>query len=156
MNSGKPPLYPRRCSKQVIHMPSRKRKAEDHQVTVVKRSRLCYNRKRKREDNIAIVPPFKRTRLGEDQEEMLFGLRILKKHDATDIVCHNATDSSCHDFTDIEKKVQTKHLGSIWFPHATYGLVRRSLRVSQLGSTWVSHPKYGLLRRSGRISASSP
>jgi hypothetical protein len=166
MNLGKPPLYPRRRKEQVKLRHSRKRKAEDDQVTVVKRLRLS-NRKRKREDNL---PIFQRTRLGADQEEILYGLRILEIHDAachdaTDTICLDATDtvfldaidSVCHETTDIdiEAKVKTSHLGSIWFPHSKFGLVRRSVRVSQLGSTWVPHPKHGLLRRSGIISASS-
>ena len=75
MNSGKgkPPLYPCRRKEKVIQVlirPSRKRKAEYDHVTVVKRPRRC-NRKRKREDNITILTPFKRTRLDEDQAMML-------------------------------------------------------------------------------------
>lgn len=188
MNSGKgkPPLYPCRRKEKVIQVlirPSRKRKAEYDHVTVVKRPRLC-NRKRKREDNIIILTPFKRTRLDEDQEEVPYGLRILEMHDAachdatdticpdatdticlddtdsirldaTDTKCLDATDSVCDDTADIQTKVKSSHLGSIWFPHTSFGLVRRSLRVSKLGSSWVAHPKYGLLRRSGRIAASS-
>jgi hypothetical protein len=233
MNSGKPPLYSRRRKEKVIQVllrPSRKRKAEYDHVTVVKRPRIC--NKRKREDNITILTPFKRTRLDEDQEEILYGLRILEMHDAachdatdtmcpdaTDTICPDATDTICLDATDtrcldgtdticlddtdtirldptdriclddtdticldatdtipvddtnticldakdsvcddtadIEKNVKSSHLGSIWFPHSSFGLVRRSLRVSKLGSSWVAHPKHGLLRRSGRIAASS-
>jgi hypothetical protein len=180
MNSGKgkPPLYPCRRKEKVIQVlirPSRKRKAEYDHVTVVKRPRRC-NRKRKREDNITILTPFKRTRLDEDQEEVPYGLRILEMHDAachdatdticlddtdsirldaTDTKCLDATDSVCDDTADIQTKVKSSHLGSIWFPHTSFGLVRRSLRVSKLGSSWVAHPKHGLLRRSGRIAASS-
>jgi hypothetical protein len=209
MNSGKPPLYPRRRKEKVIQVllrPSRKRKAEYDHVTVVKRPRIC--NKRKREENITIHTPFKRTRLDEDQEEILYGLRILELHDAachdatdtmcpdaadticlddtddirldpTDTICLDATDSICLDDTaticldatdakcldpvdsvcddtaDIETNVKSLHLGSIWFPHSSFGLVRRSLRVSKLGSSWVAHPKHGLLRRSCRIAASS-
>jgi hypothetical protein len=133
---------------------------------VVKRPRIC--NKRKREDNISTLTPFKRTRLDEDQEEVLYGLRILEMHDAachdatdnmcpdaTDTTCLDATESACDDTVDIETKVKTSHLGSIWFPHSSFRLVRRSLRVSKLGSSWVAHPKHGLLRRSGRIAASS-
>jgi hypothetical protein len=118
----------------------------------VKRPRICHEQKR--EDETINVNSFKQTRLGEDQEEILYGLCILEGHDAADIVCHDATDIVGHDSTNIETKVKPSHLGHIWFPHSTHGLVRQLLRVSQLGSTWSSHPKHGLLRRSGRISAS--
>jgi hypothetical protein len=87
MNFGKPSLYPRRRNEQVLLRPSRKtqkRKAGDYPVTEVKRRRIC--RKRKREDNATNVDPFKRTRLGEDQEEILYVLRIIEDHDAADIV----------------------------------------------------------------------
>jgi hypothetical protein len=142
MNSGKPPLYPTQAPTKA----SRKRKAEANQGTAVKRPRLC--RKRKQQDDKAkVINPYKRTRLGEDQEEVLFGLLVLEMHDASEL--------KCHDSTDFQPNVQSLHLGSIWLPDSTHGLVRRSLRLSQLGSTWISHPKHGFLRISCRISTSS-
>lgn len=142
MNPEKPPLYPR----QVPTKASRKRKAEASQGIAVKRPKLC--RKRKQQDDKAkVINPHKRTRLGEDQEEVLFGLLVLEMHDVSELICY--------DSIDFQPNVQSLHLGSIWLPDSTHGLVSQSLRLSHLGSTWISHPKYGVLRRSCRISTSS-
>jgi hypothetical protein len=143
-SSGRPPLHPHRCKEGGLPRTSQKRKAETDLIMAVKRLRLCYNLKRKREDNSAIMSSFKRTRLDEDQEEVLFGLYILETHDSSVSTCHDAD-------IDTGEKVKSSHLGSIWFPHSLNGMVRRSQRLFQLGSTWISHPKYGLLRRSSRI-----
>jgi hypothetical protein len=91
MASGRPPLYPRRQIESLKLKYPQKRKAEDVPTMAAKCPRLCCNKKRKLEQNQAIFVPFKRTRIGEDREEILFGIQVLDSLDANDIVNHDNT-----------------------------------------------------------------
>jgi hypothetical protein len=42
---------------------------------------------------------------------------------SNDVLRHDAREGVCHNETDIETKLQTSHLGTIWFPHSSHGLV---------------------------------
>jgi hypothetical protein len=72
--------------------------------------------------------------IGEDREEILFGIQALENLDANYIVYRE-------DIT-----VQEPHLGIIWFAHLDYEFVNCLLRLSQLGSTWKIHPKHSVLQ----------
>jgi hypothetical protein len=97
----------------------------------------------KLEQNQGTFVPFKRTKIGEDREEILFGIQVLDSLDANDIVHHDNTT------------IQEPYLGSIWFYHPDHGFVRLSLRLSKFGTIWKTHPKHGLLQQSARLAALS-
>jgi hypothetical protein len=91
MASGRIPLYPRRQVESLKIKYPQKRKAEDVPTMAAKRPRLCRNQIRELKQNQATFVPFKRTRIGEDREEVLFGLQVLDSLDDNDIVHHEDT-----------------------------------------------------------------
>jgi hypothetical protein len=117
MNCHKPPLYPRRQIETIPPRPYRKRKAEDGQNMTAKRQKLFHSRMRKRANNKTTINVYKRLRLGEDKEKLLFGILILANHDAD-------TYTVYHHTNDIILKIKNPHLGSIWLPHSTHGVLR--------------------------------
>jgi hypothetical protein len=129
----------------IVTKPSRKRKVEVDQGTAVKCPRLC--RKRKQQGDTQ-VNPYKQTRLGEDQEEVLFGLLILEMHDAlalnaTIVLIFNHITSPCN-------------LGQFGSPIQRIAWCVDCSKYPSLGALgYQSHPRYGLLRRSCRISTLS-
>jgi hypothetical protein len=91
IGSGRPPLYPRRQVESLTLKYPQKRKVEDVPIMAAKRPRLRCNKKRKLEQNQATFVPFKLTRIGEDRQEILFGIQVLDSVDANDIVHHEDT-----------------------------------------------------------------